>query len=139
MPATISDFSGAARSFDPRPAPTQRNNAAVELKARRASSPTVRLTGRHASGAATWYCKTGVSACRAGYPGGLYAAAGPGLRIGSWRGRAVRVCGNGNCVSVRLIDWCACGGGAHLIDLYGDAFVRLAPLSAGAVHVTVSW
>ena len=74
----------------------------------------------------------------AGYPGGLYAAAGPGLRIGAWRGRTVRVCGSGSCVWVKLIDWCACGSG-HLIDLYGDAFRRLAPLSSGAVHVTVSW
>jgi rare lipoprotein A (peptidoglycan hydrolase) len=41
-------------------------------------------------------------------------------------------------VNVRLIDWCACGGN-HIIDLYGDAFTRLAPLSAGAVRVRVSW
>jgi rare lipoprotein A (peptidoglycan hydrolase) len=68
----------------------------------------------------------------------MYAAAGPGLRIGSWRGRVVRVCGGGSCISVKLIDWCACGNG-HLIDLYSDAFRRLAPLSAGAVHVTVTW
>ena len=30
----------------------------------------------------------------------------------------------------RLIDWCACGNG-HIIDLYSDAFRRLAPLSSG--------
>ncbi len=44
----------------------------------------------------------------------------------------------GACVVVKLIDWCACGG-SHLIDLYSDAFRRLAPLSSGALHVTVSW
>ena len=27
----------------------------------------------------------------------------------------------------------------HMIDLYSDAFRRLAPLSEGALHVTVSW
>jgi len=68
----------------------------------------------------------------------MYAAAGPGLRVGSWRGRTVRVCGGGTCISVRLIDWCACGNG-HLIDLYSDAFRLLAPLSRGTVHVTVTW
>jgi rare lipoprotein A (peptidoglycan hydrolase) len=90
------------------------------------------------SGSATWYCKAGVSACHNAYPGGLYAAAGPELRVGNWRNRVVRVCGNGHCVNVRLIDWCACGGN-HIIDLYGDAFQRLAPLNAGAVRVRVSW
>ena len=97
-----------------------------------------KLTGHHASGTATWYCRTGVSVCHHSYPGGMYAAAGPALRVGAWRGRTVRVCGGGACISVRLIDWCACGGG-HIIDLYSDAFRRLAPLSAGGIRVTVSW
>jgi rare lipoprotein A (peptidoglycan hydrolase) len=68
----------------------------------------------------------------------MYAAAGSELRVGAWRGRLVRVCSSGRCVSVRLIDWCACGG-ARIIDLYSDAFRRLAPLNAGVVRVTVSW
>jgi rare lipoprotein A (peptidoglycan hydrolase) len=48
------------------------------------------------------------------------------------------VCGGGRCVNVKLIDWCACGGN-HIIDLYSDAFRRLAPLSSGALPVTVRW
>ena len=70
-----------------------------------------------------------MSACAHAYPGGLYAAAGPALRVGNWRGRTVTVCGSGSCVNVKLIDWCACGSG-RVIDLYSDAFSRLAPTSA---------
>ena len=76
--------------------------------------------------------------CHYKYSGGLYAAAGPALRVGHWRGRTVTVRGNGKSVTVKLIDWCACPGG-RVIDLYSDAFTRLAPLSAGGVRVTVSW
>ena len=130
----ISDFGTGPRSFAPRPTPAQPNVAKAVIK----EPPHPRLTGKHASGSATWYCQAGVSVCAAGYPGGLYAAAGPELRVGAWRGRIVRVCGSGHCVWVKLIDWCACGG-SHLIDLYSDAFRRLAPTSAGAVRVTVSW
>jgi rare lipoprotein A (peptidoglycan hydrolase) len=46
--------------------------------------------------------------------------------------------GNRRCVNVKLIAWCACGGG-RVIDLYSDAFRRLAALSQGTVKVTVSW
>jgi rare lipoprotein A (peptidoglycan hydrolase) len=90
------------------------------------------------SGAASWYCQTGVSACHYQYAGGYYAAAGPALRVGNWRGRAVRVCGGGGCVTVRLIDWCQCHG-TRVIDLYSDAFRQIAPLSSGTTRVTVSW
>ena len=90
------------------------------------------------SGAASWYCQPGISACHFQYSGGLYAAAGPALRVGDWRGRAVRVCGGGGCVTVRLIDWCQCYG-TRVIDLYSDAFRQIAPLSSGTTHVTVSW
>ena len=134
-PAPIVDFSDAARSFAPRPTPNQPSAARTERKGWpqfRASA-----TGHHASGTATWYCKTGVSVCTSGYPGGMYAAAGPALRVGNWRGRVVRVCGNGRCVNVKLIDWCACGG-SHIIDLYGDAMQQLAP-GSGALRVTVRW
>lgn len=89
-------------------------------------------------GTASWYCKPGVSACHHAYSGGLYAAAGPALRVGNWRGRTVTVCGSGSCVNVKLIDWCACGSG-RVIDLYSDAFSRLAPLSSGTLSVRVSW
>jgi rare lipoprotein A (peptidoglycan hydrolase) len=90
-------------------------------------------------GRATWYCVPGVSACHKRYNGGLYAAAGSELReaLGSrWRGQKVLVCRQNKCVSVRLIDWCACGG-PRVIDLYGDAFKRLAPLSSGVINVKI--
>ena len=79
-----------------------------------------------------------MSSCHHSYPGGMYAAAGSELRIGNWRGRQVKVCSGGDCIWVRLIDWCACGG-ARIIDLYSDAFRRLAPLNSGVIRVTVSW
>jgi rare lipoprotein A (peptidoglycan hydrolase) len=41
-------------------------------------------------------------------------------------------------VSVKLIDWCGCPNG-RVIDLYSDAFRRLAPLSSGTVKVSISW
>jgi rare lipoprotein A (peptidoglycan hydrolase) len=134
-PKPFTDFTVEARTFAPRPTPAQDNVARSVAKqvAWRFHS-----TGRHAGGSATWYCKSGTSACAAGYPGGMYAAAGPELRIGAWRGRVVKVCGSGACILVKLIDWCACGG-SHVIDLYSDAFRRLTPLSSGAVKVTVSW
>jgi len=94
--------------------------------------------GRQVSGAASWYCQAGVSPCHYQYAGGLYAAAGPALRVGNWRGRAVRVCGGAGCVTVRLIDWCQCYG-TRVIDLYSDAYRQLAPLSTGTMRVTVSW
>lgn len=91
--------------------------------------------GRVDRGVASWYCGNG-SPCTRGYPGGLYAAAGPALRVGDWRGRVVLVSANGQSVRVRLIDWCACPNG-RVLDLYADAFRRLAPLSQGLVKVTV--
>lgn len=67
----------------------------------------------------------------------MYAAAGPSLRHGNWRGSKVQVCTASRCVVVTLIDWCACPGG-RVIDLYSDAFTKLAPLSRGVLNVTVS-
>jgi hypothetical protein len=97
----------------------------------------VRSTGSgNVIGTASWYCGHG-SRCTAGYPSGLYAAAGPGLRVGDWRGRTVLVSANGRRVYVRLIDWCACPQRA--LDLYRDAFSRLADPSRGLIRVTVSW
>jgi len=58
----------------------------------------------HVSGVASWYCGNG-SACTRGYPDGLYAAAGPALRVGDWRGRTVTVTAGSSSVRVRLIDW----------------------------------
>jgi rare lipoprotein A (peptidoglycan hydrolase) len=111
--------------------------ARVTRVASQAVTTTVGNT-RRVKGVATWYCLPGVSTCTSGHRGGLYAAAGSELRIGNWRGRMVKVCGNGNCVVVKLIDWCACGG-SRIIDLYHDAFSRLASPSRGGIGVTVSW
>jgi hypothetical protein len=72
---------------------------------------------------------------------GFYAAAGPALRRGDWRGTPVIVSANGRSVKVWLTDWCACGdrhGDPTVIDLSPDAFRVLAPLSQGIVRVEVS-
>ena len=37
-----------------------------------------------------------------------------------------------------IID-CNCGPHANLIDLYADAFSRLAPLSRGRIDVMLEW
>lgn len=68
---------------------------------------------------------------------GMYAAAGPALRVGDWRGRTVTVCAS-TCFAVVLSDYCGCPGG-RVIDLSSTAFSRLAPLTQGVVRVTVTW
>lgn len=72
---------------------------------------------------------------------GLTGAAGPVLRdaLGDWRGEHVTVCAS-RCVTVALIDWCACGergGEPTLIDLSDGAFARLADPSRGVIDVTI--
>ncbi len=52
------------------------------------------------------------------------------------RGEQVTVCSSSKCIEVTIID-CNCGPNANLIDLYADAFRKLAPLSRGTVSVTV--
>ena len=136
-PVQIGDFQDEAPSVEPRANPKQPVRAESLLKA--TPRPKPRANPSHSvGGTASWYCKAGVSACHNAYPSGLYAAAGPALRVGDWRGRTVTVCGSGSCVNVKLIDWCACGSG-RVIDLYSDAFSRLAPLSSGTLSVRVSW
>ncbi len=85
-------------------------------------------------GLATWYCGAG-SPCTRGYPGGMYAAAGSELQVGDWRGSRVTVCAS-KCITVTLIDSCGCAGN-RIIDLYREAFARLADPSRGVVAVTV--
>ena len=136
LPAQIGDFQEQGRSFEPRANPKQPARAESVVKATPRPTPPPNPT-HSVSGSASWYCRNG-SGCVAGHPGGLYAAAGPALRVGNWRGRTVSVCGSGNCVSVTLIDSCWCGTG-RVIDLYSDAFSRLTPLSAGTLTVRVSW
>jgi hypothetical protein len=144
-PTPIGDFQEQTRSFEPRVAADQPVRAESLLKPTPKPKPKPAVTSSGGSGGTTsrsgtasWYCKAGVSACHYKYSSGLYAAAGPALRVGDWRGRNVRVCASGNCVRVTLIDWCQCYG-SRVIDLYSDAFQRLAPLSSGTVKVTVSW
>lgn len=104
-------------------------------------------TTRYLHGAVTWYCVPGRSACTHGYSPSLcrapwwrcYAAAGPAVRSAlgaSWRGRTVTVYVHRARLSVRLIDWCSCPGN-RLLDLYGSAFSRLAPLWVGVASATV--
>lgn len=162
-PVPIGDFIESAPSFGPRVVPDQPNRARSILKPTPRPTPrpvaaaprsqatprprtssgssgggTASSTGNRVTGTASWYCQAGVSACHYQYPSGMYAAAGPALRVGNWRGRTVRVCGNGSCVNVKLVDWCQCYG-TRVIDLYSDAYRRLAPLSTGVQKVTVSW
>lgn len=85
-------------------------------------------------GVASYYC------CTRNYPAGLYAAAGPALRVGEWRGRQVHIEGIED--PVTLIDWCQCYAGTpeeRAIDLYPEVFAQLDPLSAGITWVQVSW
>jgi len=112
----------------------------------KASVSVFHFTGRSVRGTATWYCKAGRSICMFKYPdrGGVndyYAAAGPALRVGAWRGRVVHVCGRSACINVKLVDWCACHKGyanERVIDLYWDAFNAVSPGSGGET-VRITW
>jgi hypothetical protein len=113
-----------ATTFRPTPRPTKAP----------AISSTLPRVGASVTGVATWYCEPGVSICTAGYSAsGAYGAAGPALRraLGrNWRGRTVYV----NGVTVRLIDWCFCGGG-HVIDVYHSTWLRIPHPD----RVTIRW
>lgn len=117
----------------PQPMPGQLSRVKPKQPQRSSSN------GSLVTGIASWYCLAGQSICHRDYPDragpDLFAAAGPALRTGHWRGRVVTVCADG-CVQVKLVDWCACGGG-RVIDLYADAFNRISNLSAGVVRVRV--
>ena len=99
------------------------------------------------SGIASWYCNSipergPLSPCTRGYPDVVgtdaYAAAGPLLRDGDWRGRVVTVFGPVGFEVVTLIDWCACPN--KIVDLYADVFEDVCgPLSRGVCLVSVSW
>lgn len=83
-------------------------------------------------GVASYYC------CHKDYPSGRYAAAGPKLRVGHWRGRTVLV----NGLKVTLVDSCQCYEGTpreRIIDLYPGVFDDIDPLSKGITMVTVTW
>ena len=79
-----------------------------------------------------------VSPCTAGSPADrMAAAAGPALRVGSWRGSWITVSAGGRSVRVQLVDVCQCYG-TRLLDLYAGAFAQLAPLGRGLVVVEVT-
>lgn len=87
---------------------------------------------------ATYYCLAGQSRCHYRYPDGpgddLYAAISPDYA--EWRGDQVLVCYRDACVTVTIID-CNCQA-VQAIDLYADAFRKLAPLSAGRIRVNIT-
>lgn len=110
-----------------RPVSPVERDARLAISSAGLDSGAVLYTAR-LSGFATWYDVASG-----------HAAAGPALRTGDWRGRVVTVCA-GECVTVRLTDWCACSprhGVPTLIDLARADFARLAPPSQGLVRVTV--
>lgn len=135
-PAAVPAFEAAAPSASPTPKPTRRPTLQSGVGQGR----------RYISGTATWYCEAGRSRCPTKYPDRIgrtdnYAAAGPRLRqvLGrGWRGEQVLVCYRTRCVEVTLVDWCRCKGD-RVIDLFGDPFRYLAPLSRGTIKVTVGW
>ena len=131
--------------------PVERPGAWVAVDAGGATTETVRVTRHNAPQGgnaprsaskrpgvvsegtirATWYCSPPKSRCTRGYPSGLYAAISPDLSF--LRGHRVEVCA-GACVTVLIVD-CDCAT-TQGIDLYAEAFAKLAPLSRGVLTVT---
>ena len=109
----------------PRPRPTKPPRTSTPRPAKTPSSTS------SIRGVASWYCGHG-SRCTRGHPGGLYAAIRRDLLY--LRGKQVTVVYGTKRVRVTIID-CNCGPHANLIDLYSDAFARLAPLSSGRITV----
>jgi hypothetical protein len=140
-------------SSTPQSSPQRRETPRSAISAPKPSAspfarPTTRPTGgigtvdqgfNGEAGIASWYCRLGVSSCTAGFPAsGLYAAAGPRLRVGNWRGRFVTVTVAGRSVVVRLVDWCACP--TRLIDLYSSVVAALGlDPGRGIYPVSVEW
>lgn len=111
-----------SRSSEPRPAVEQPVPEPV-------TRPVVVAPKAGVRGEASWYDDPRKA--------GLYAAAGPALRVGDWRGRTVTVCAS-TCFALVLSDFCGCPGG-RVIDLSSTAFRRLASLGRGVISVTVTW
>ena len=106
-----------------------------------ATRPTLSVSVRETANPRLTIAKlaVGIASWHATGRDGLYAAAGPALRIGDWRGRQVEVCRNVTdipaCIVVTLNDVMRA---ERLIDLSDEAFAALAPLSVGLVRVSVS-
>jgi hypothetical protein len=73
------------------------------------------------------YWRNSLAECRLEKTKSIHRSSGRG--VASLGGAGVRV---------KLVDYCACGGG-RLLDLYASAFSRLAPLSRGVLPVEVTW
>jgi len=93
-------------------------------------TPSPSVSNRLSNIRLTWYCLEGRSRCTRGYPDGLYAAASPDLAY--LRGKTVTVTYAGRSVAVTVID-CSCQA-TRSLDLYADAFRKLAPLSRGVIY-----
>jgi hypothetical protein len=126
-------------SASPEQLPTPRPEPKPETRA--TPRPSAPATSHSRTITASWYCNKDatrgpLSRCPRTVQDGLYAAISPDLE--SLRGKIVRVCYKGSCVSVKVID---CNCQAHeSIDLFASAFSQLAPLSAGRLRgVTLSW
>lgn len=125
--------------------PTQVKKEKVNLNNQVDSKPkTILNYTNEVKGEASWYCKRGRSACHKDYPdrsgtADLYAAAGPALRKGNWRGRIVTVQANDRKIKVKLVDWCGCP--SRIIDLYFDSFAALGynPYTKGVMQVVITW
>lgn len=101
----------------PRPA-VEQPTAELKEVAKPSSRPVVVLAPTSGTrGSASWYDDPRKA--------GMYAAAGPALRIGDWRGRTVTVCAS-TCFAVVLSDFCGCPGG-RVIDLSSTAYAPGAP------------
>lgn len=116
--------------------PSSRPDVAPKTKPKVIDTTPKVATSNSVKGVASWYCKSGVSRCHYKYSGGMYAAVKRSMLY--LRGSKVNVCTPDNCIVVTVID-CNCGPNANVIDLYADAFQKLAPLSDGTVKVTVKW
>ena len=143
-PTAVAHSRSARWPMEPVERPSPPTPSAAAVGARSTSFPA--RPGHSVRGKAKWYCNSDptrakLSRCRSGYPDragilDLYAAAGPALRVGDWRGRVVTLNG---WLRVRLIDSCGSCSWATVIDLYADSFAQLAPLGRGVVEVSIRW
>ncbi len=104
-----------------------------------ASQPTPAVAGSATPGASVRETITGTASWHATGRDGMFAAAGPALRVGDWRGSVVTVCA-GRCVTVTLNDFCRCvvDGRERLLDLSDESFKAICgDLSRGLCEVTV--
>ena len=142
LPAGTPGVRVAMTQAGPRPSGVRvtRHNAPQGRNAPRSASKRPEVVSE---GVASWFCEPGRSPCTRGYPSeGMYAAAGPGLRVGNWRGSFVTFCTVTrypvipSCREVQLVDFCRCPN--RLVDLYASVWHELGVgLWRGTVTVSV--